>query len=121
VDVLYEHEPNDSYGDANGPLVSGLTYFGTFYGAADLDDYFYFDLSTAGGAELFLSHIPAGHNYDLLLIDSTGDTKGYSGNTGNSDEHIPRTSLAAGRYYIRVYNRSGTGSTQSYHLRVIYP
>lgn len=70
VDVLWEAEPNDfAPQQANGPIVSSLTYFGTFPSGGDINDYYYFDLTAAGRVELWLRNIPAGHNYDLVLRD----------------------------------------------------
>jgi uncharacterized repeat protein (TIGR02543 family) len=70
VDVLWEAEPNDhALPEANGPIVSGLTYYGTFPSGADEKDYYTFDLLTAHTVEIWLTHIPAGHDYDLALYD----------------------------------------------------
>ena len=120
VDVLWEAEPNDAYTQANGPIVSGLTYYGTFPGAADPQDYFYFDLSTAHSVELWLTNIPAGQDNNLVLRDSEQYLVRYSGNLGYASEHILPVTLPAGRYYIQVFNYSGGGSTQPYHLRIVY-
>ncbi len=121
VDVFWEAEPNeDALTQANGPVVSGLIYYGVFPGAADLKDYFYFDLPAAHTVELWLTNIQAGHNYDLTLRDANTDTVQHSGELGNADEHILTGVLLSGRYYIHVSNASGTGSTQPYHLRVVY-
>lgn len=122
VDVLWEAEPNDDgLTQANGPIVSGLTYSGTFTQAADLQDYFYFDLSASGSVELDLTNIASGENYDLVLRDASLETVvGYSALPGNANEHIPATPLPAGRYYIQVYHFSGLGTDQPYHLRVVY-
>ena len=121
VDVLWEAEPNDdALTQANGPIVSGLTYYGTFPGAADPKDYFYFDLPVAHTVELWLRSIQAGHNYDLTLRNANEDEVKHSGELGNADEHILTGVLPAGRYYIQVTNASQTGSTQPYHLRVVY-
>ncbi len=120
VDVLWEREPNDASAQANGPIVSGLTYHGTFPGSTDPKDYFYFDLPAAHTVELWLKNIPAGHNYDLTLRNANEDEVKHSGELGNANEHILTGVLPAGRYYIQVFNASQTGSTQPYHLRVLY-
>ena len=41
---------------------------------------------------------------------------GYSGLPGNSDEHVLLQSQPPGRYYARVFNRSGTVSAQEYRF-----
>jgi hypothetical protein len=122
ANVLWEAEPNDNgLTQANGPIPSGLTYYGTFPNAADLQDYYYFDLSAPHSVELALSNIAAGENYDLVLRDaSLGTVVGYSALPGNADEYILTPELPAGRYYIQVYNFSRVGSDQPYHLHVVY-
>jgi hypothetical protein len=121
VDVLWEAEPNDIAPEqANGPLMSGLTYLGTFPSGADINDYYYVDLPTAGSVQLWLRNIPAEHNYDLVLRDADLVAVGYSGNNGNADEYIATGILSAARYFIQVYHRSPGGSSQPYHLQTIY-
>ncbi len=122
VDVLWEKEPNDeALNQANGPLVSGLTYYGRFSSGADRQDYFFVTLQSAQSVELWLNNIAAGQDYDLTLRNTVLQMVGYSGELGNGNEHIRTGTLPAGRYYIQVYNRSGSGSTQAYQLRVAYP
>ena len=118
VDVLWEAEPNDAHTQANGPIKPSLVYYGTFPNGDDVDDYYFFDLSTARRVSLWLTNIPSGHNYDLILRDASLTQKGYSGNLSNSDEYIRTDNiLSAGRYYIQVFHRSSGGSTQPYHLK----
>lgn len=122
VDVLWEKEPNDiASTQANGPLISGPTYYGHFSGGADPQDYFFIYLQSAQSVELWLSNIALGQDYDLTLRNSLLQVVGHSGELGNANEHIRTVTLQAGLYYIQVYNRSGSGSTQAYHLRVVYP
>jgi hypothetical protein len=121
VDVLWEAEPNDrALTQSHGPIVSGLTYYGTFTGTIDLQDYFYFNLSTPRPVELWLTHVPVGQNFDLVLRNASLDLIGYSGELANADEHILAGILPPGRYYIQVYHRSSGGSHQPYHLKVVY-
>jgi hypothetical protein len=121
VDVLWEAEPNDlAPSQANGPLVSGLTYYGTLPSGGDINDYFCFDQPEEGSVEAWLRNIPAGENYDLILRDADLNPAGYSGELGHVDEHILSGELPAGRYYIQVYHREGAGSDQEYHLQVVY-
>jgi hypothetical protein len=121
VDVLWEAEPNDLAPDqANGPLVSGLTYYGTFPNGGDINDYFFFDLLEEGSVEAWLRDIPDGENYDLIIRDANLNPVGYSGELGHADEHILSGVLPSGRYYVQVYHRAGAGSDQAYHLQVVY-
>ena len=119
VEVRWEKEPNDdAKTQANGPIVSGSTYYGLFP-ADNPKDYFYFDLSDTHSVELWLTNIVSGEDYDIYLRNASLSEVGKSAQTGNVDEHII-VSLSPGRYYIHVYNYSAGGSTQPYHLRVVY-
>lgn len=121
VDVLWEAEPNDDApGEANGPIVSGLTYFGTLAPTTDIKDYFYFALTDPHSVEIWLTDIPAGHNYDLCLRYPSLDAITCSCSGGNESEHILTDELSTGLYYVQVYNRSHSESTHAYHLRVVY-
>ena len=118
---LWEVEPNNTAATANGPVWSDRVYYGTFPSASDVNDYYYFDLAAAHAVEVWLTNIQTGCNYDLVLRDEDLVIRGYSANLGNSDEHIDTgTALVPGRYYIQVYNRDLSGSSQEYHLRVVY-
>jgi uncharacterized repeat protein (TIGR01451 family) len=122
VDVLWEHEPNNSCPQANGPIVSGLTYSGTFPSTADREDYFFFDLTTTHSVELWLTDIPCGCDYDLYLCDDGSCTEWdncHSHKTGDLDEHILCKDVPAGRYHARVHGYR-PGSSSPYHLRVVY-
>jgi hypothetical protein len=121
VDVLWEAEPNgEPLTEANGPLVSGLTYYGTFVSSADLEDYFYIKLSSPHYVEIWLTNIAYGQDYDLVLRNENLVYLGYSGELGNANEHIRTKLLPAGKYYIQVFRASEGGSTQPYHLKVVY-
>jgi hypothetical protein len=120
ADVLWELEPNNVSAEANGPLAFGLTYFGTLP-AGDPQDYFYMDLPGDRGVELWLTHIPGGHDYDLYLRDEQGSILLRSNEYGDADEHIVTGNLALGRYYIQVHHYSAGGTTQPYHLEVATP
>jgi uncharacterized repeat protein (TIGR02543 family) len=121
VDVRWEREPNEqALTQANGPVVSGLIYYGTFPNPADKVDYFYFDLAERRSVELSLTNIPAGHNYDLSLENASLREVASSDGAGDGEEHIRTDRLAPGRYYVRVANTGLSGSAQVYHLRVVY-
>lgn len=115
-----EQEPNGTSAQASGPLLSNATYYGAMP-VGDINDYFYFDLSTSGDAQLWLTNIPGGCDYDLVLRDASLAQVGYSGNVGSADEHITTSALSPGRYYVQIYHRSAAGSSQPYHLKVVYP
>jgi hypothetical protein len=118
TDVRWEGEPNDRAPDqVNGPLVPNLVYYGTFLSSEDLSDYFFVDLSTSDRIYAWLTSVPEGMNYDLVLRDADLVIKGYSAELSNDEEEIRTGILPAGRYYIQVFHRNGGGSAQAYHLR----
>jgi hypothetical protein len=122
VDILWEAEPNDVAPEqANGPLASGLTYYGAFPSAQDEKDYYFFDLAAPSTVRIWLTQIPGGRNYDLVLRDGKLEMRPgwYSGELGNQNEYL-ETTIPAGPYYIQVYNASGLSSSQPYHLQLQY-
>ena len=122
VDVLWHKEGSDpEERQTNGSVVSGFTYFGTIQSAQDTSDYFYVDLPGGRTVEMWLSNIPSGHNWDLVLRDHGLLTYDgwYSIRSGNKDEHV-EVIVPGGRYYIQIYNGGDPGSSQPYHLKVVY-
>jgi hypothetical protein len=121
------YEPNDSCGQAYGPLTSGQTY-PSWISYCDLatykkSDYFYIVISTTNAINIYLTDIPTGTDYDLFLYTETGCVSNKSAaesrKPGSSPETISYSPPTTGRYYIRVYSYSGY-STSPYSLRVTY-
>jgi hypothetical protein len=120
------YEPNDSCEQAYGPLASGQTYPSWISGCDRAtykkSDYFYIDISTTNAINIYLTNIPAGTDYDLYLYrnpwDDPDNPAAKSEGTGSS-ETISYSPPDPGRYYIRVYGRSGY-SASPYSLRVTY-
>ncbi len=124
------YEPNDSCEQAYGPLTSGQTYQ-SWISCCDVatpkkSDYFYIDINTTNAINIYLTDIPInnppGTDYDLYLYNESGcvpnTSVAKSEGTGSS-ETISYSPPATGRYYIRVYGRSGY-SASPYSLRVTY-
>ncbi len=121
VDVRWEKETNNNaQTQANGPIVSGLTYYGVIFPADDVQDYFYFDLTSVRSVELWLTNIASSEDYDIYLRNANLSVVGESAKSGDMDEYLMVDNLPSGRYYIQIYPRNPSGSTQPYHLRVIY-
>ena len=115
-----EIEPNNSSAEANGLITSG-NYTGVLDSVDDINDYYTFRLFAPGTAELGLRNIGPGHNYNLILRDESLNVVpgGNSGNPGNANELIGPLALPTGLYYIQIFNRDQTSSTQPYQLQVI--
>jgi hypothetical protein len=119
VDVLWEMEPNDDpQTQANGPLVSGLRYSGTFPQITDVVDSYYLEQFTSGRLNVYLSNIPAGSDYDLYLLNVAMEVVASSELPGNQEEHITTAPVPASKYYVQVINRKGLVSIQPYYLKV---
>ena len=114
-----EIEPNDLYTEANGALVTGRAYFGTFPHAADFSDYYYLYVPAGYDLTLKLSDIGKGHNYDLLLRRfSDLAAVRISNEPGSRDEFIFEPGLPANPYYVQVFNFDKTGSSDPYKLEI---
>jgi len=122
VGTWWEREPNNSCpNQVNGPIVSGVTYAGTFTSTTDLKDYFYFTMTNSHSIDLWLTDIPSGCDYDLALRDATCALvdEYYSNKPGNANEYVHTAALPAGRYHIQAYYYT-PGCLQPYHLRAVY-
>ena len=113
VEVRWEQEPNYPLGQANGPLISGLNYYGY---PNDDNDYFYFQVGSRGQVTIDLTNHP-GLGLQLLLRNSTG--------TQIAVANIPPYHLVItvnpGRYYVQLYATGNFNTTAPYTLRASFP
>jgi cyanophycinase len=110
-----EMEPNNSDTSANTGICSGTAVTGTISSANDFD-WFKLDVTGPGTITISLSHA-SNVDFDWYLYPATG-TYIASGSTTNNPETGSRAVTAAGTYYVRVKNYSGTGA---YTLTVTGP
>lgn len=108
-----EVEPNDGFDQANGPLITGLDYYGL---ANDARDIFYIDPTQAGEITVTISdnQCPA-FRVQLLAANSlvlADDrlTRGY----------ISYIAGASGRYYIAVANGTACNQRDPYQIKATY-
>ena len=84
------YEPNDTFQQAFGPLISGMSY--DSFIASSIDTYDYYNLTTTVPASITidLTNIPVGTDYDLFLYSDSdhANSIAYSSHTGNTPEHI---------------------------------
>lgn len=115
-----ETEPNDSIPQANGPIRSDRLYKGAFLNREDTKDYFMILLKEAGRIRVTLANVPPGHDYNLAVRNQSAAIVdgGYSANAG--DDFVETAVLPPGRYYIQVFNYSGPGTPQPYHLTAVF-
>ncbi len=110
----WEAEDNDSYLQANGPLLSGQDYFGY---PDDVEDWFSVYLSTPGQMVVTLTGHTGG-GVQLLLYDQALQLKCL--------DNVPPYEMVcanqpAGWYYLRIYTASGWNDTTPYTLSVSFP
>ncbi len=108
-----ELEPNNTTGQATGPLCRGLSYQGF---VNDSDDFYAFDAAQGGAIVVSLAN-PSGAGVQLVL---------YAGSSPVAQDvsapyQINHTASLAGRYYARVYAVGGFNATTPYTIQVNYP
>jgi subtilisin family serine protease len=110
--ITSETESNGSSATANGPVGTGVNVSGTLSSSSD-DDWFYFDVATAGNVNVSLS-IGGSADLDWFLYNSSLSevARGYT--TGNPE--AGSASLAVGRYFLFVDGYQG--ATSSYTLSI---
>ena len=115
ADVVWELEPNDEYQEANGPLISGVEYYGY---PDDAYDHFKIYLDASGEIEVDLEN-HTGQGVQLQLhYQSVPNRVGYD---WDPPYQIRYTNASPGWYYIRIYTESGHNSDTSYVLRATFP
>lgn len=113
---IYESEPKDTFETADLIYNDGNVY-GNFTSESEQLDIYKIKFNENGNANFFLSNIPSGCDYDLLLFDDNQNSIEVSTNGGNSNELISQQPVVAGKwYYIKVHRYSGTSSS-NYVLR----
>jgi hypothetical protein len=113
VEVRWEQEPNYPVSLANGPLVSGLDYYGY---PNDAQDYFTFQVASRGQITVDLSN-HTGQGVQVILYHPAGIevARDYQ-----PPYHLVYTG-DPGAYYVQVYTESGNNSNTPYTLRAIFP
>jgi subtilisin family serine protease len=110
--ISAESEPNDASGTADGPVGTGHAVTGSISSTTD-NDWYYFDVSTAGSVNVSLA-IGSSADLDWFLYNSavTEVARGYT--TANPE--AGNYTAATGRYYLKVNGYAG--ATSSYTLTV---
>ncbi|WP_374489593.1 pre-peptidase C-terminal domain-containing protein [Zoogloea sp.] len=104
--------PVDNAGNTNtnarsiGLLGSTAQSFNDYVGSDDTNDYYRFTLDSTRNLSLTLSGLSA--DADLMLFNSTGGLLRLSNQGGTLSESITYNGLAAGTYFVRIYQFSGS-------------
>jgi hypothetical protein len=109
-----EIEPNNTLGEANGPILLNRTYQGF---PNDLSDYYYFDLNTTRQLDITLTGITGQDPQLHLYRDSSANRVGYDPNAPYSISY----NAPPGRYWVRVVVVGNYNSSSLYTLRVNNP
>lgn len=112
----YDVSTNGSIGGAATiPLNTDIR--GTISSRGD-NDYYRVVITTGGTITISLTTLPA--NYDLALLNASGNTLQTSASNGTANETISRTVNSGTTYYIRVYprNNGAWNANSCYTLRV---
>jgi len=116
IEGPWEQEPNNTYQQANGPLLSGIDYYGY---PNDQKDFFIINSSIGGQIVIDLTnHTGQGVQLQLFYQTTTGTPVVHS--VWQAPYHIQYTGLP-GKYYIYIYTESNYNSSNPYTLRVTYP
>jgi cyanophycinase len=115
VCLTAETEPNNTDNSANAGLCSGTSVSGTISSSSDYD-WYRLDVTGPGTISISLSH-GSSVDFDWYLYAATGSYIA-SASTTNNPETGSKAVTAAGTYYVRVKNYSGTGA---YALNVTGP
>lgn len=111
---LHYLEPGNTRETAwNLGSISNQQSFNNFVGNNDTNDYFRISIGANSNLNLSLTGLSA--DLDLQLLDSNGAVISSSTRGSTNDESINLSSLAAGDYYVRVYQYSGDSN---YSLRL---
>ena len=113
VEVRWEQEPNYPLAQANGPLRSGLSYYGY---PNDQSDYFFFQVASRGQITVDLTN-HHGQGLQLLLRTPAGDPITFV----NQPPYQLVAIVDPGRYYVHIYSIGNFNTTTPYTLRAVFP
>lgn len=115
-------EPNNALSNAyNISTISGSRSFSDYVGNSDLQDFYRFSLSKASNLNLSLTGLSA--DADVRVIQDRNNNRVVDGSevlgsselSGSSSESMLLDPLAAGTYYVQVYQGS-SGNNTNYKL-----
>jgi hypothetical protein len=109
------YEPNDTWQAAYGPLVFGPPYRAY---PDDEEDYYFFDLSSASAVTVRVEGYQAEGQLLLYRYHESGDFTLIGRDGPGVSTMIIEDTLAAGRYYVRVYTSEDHSDSALYTLTV---
>jgi hypothetical protein len=113
-------EPNDSTGDAYGPLESARSYSAYFPDESDPDDFYFISVPPGTLVAAYLD-VPDSLDLDLWIYDEALKVVSASHKTGKGvSEALQFTSESPGKHFLRVYPFSGRSMSDWYTLVATY-
>jgi len=100
-------EPNNSFGQAFGPLASGQTYRAYISSSGD-KDYYRISIESLDPVTVLLRDIGGGVDYDLYFYNANYVEIARSAGGPGQDEEIIYHPSATGTYYILVWSPTGS-------------
>ncbi len=112
--TVTEVEPNNTVGTSTAVGAVPATHTGLISAVSDVD---FYSLSATSTQTIALGlSVPAGVNYDLLLLNSAGATVASSANAAGVAENISYNSTTNEIYYVEVLSTSGSSTSTVYTL-----
>lgn len=109
------YEPNDTFGEAEGPVAFDLPYQSYVWDEGDIDIYL-LEVDRSGIVTVDLTNIPKVADLDLFLYDEAGEALASS-TTVLGHEHIEQR-LEPGTYYVTVRSFAGFSRNEPYTLQL---
>jgi hypothetical protein len=110
------YEPNDTFDEAHGPLVSGQAYVSYIPDENDPDDFYHVVAAATTPLQVWLT-VPAALDLDLYVYNTDHSRVAWSNVSGKGvDEALSFTPPEAGTYFIRVYPFDGWSMSSPYTL-----
>lgn len=119
---IYDTEPTNNTSNGAISITFNTPVRGQIFKAGD-KDYYKFTIAKSGTIRATLKDLPA--DYDLKIVNSSGQVVATSSNFKKQDESIPPSGqtlqVSAGTYYAYVYGSSSTefDNRKCYELEVI--
>jgi len=112
----YEH--NDTRETATEASGAATPFLGSIHSATDEDFYRVTNRGLPYELQVTLSHIPAGANYDVMVVDEQGNIIESSHREGNENEELSVIVPKNKTYYVRVfpYTSDSYDPNQNYTL-----
>jgi hypothetical protein len=109
------YEPNDTFGEAVGPLIMGEKLQSYIWDEGDVDIYF-FEISQSSNVAIMLTEIPAVAHYGIRLHNEAGEE--LASVTRALPYATVQTTLSPGTYYVTIHSFSGFSSDEPYTLEI---